>query len=520
MRKILPLFLLLLAAGARLGAQPTWADDVAPILYANCTKCHNPNGIAPFSLLTYNDASSMSFYIGNAVASGLMPPWPPDTNYSRLAHERILKASERQAIIDWVMNGSPSGNLSNAPTPPTYTGSAEIITPDLVSQMPNYTVGSSTDIYRCFVVPSNLPQNEFITEVEVLPGNRSIVHHVLVYQDVANTCITLDNNDPGPGYTSFGGPGSSTATLVTGWVPGQGKYTLPGGMGIELQANANIIMQIHYPAGAIGQTDSTRVQFKFSGGSVRNVSLLPILNHDYNMTDGPLFIPANTIQTFHEQETAFLTASVLTVAPHMHLLGKSIKSWAVDPNGDTIPFISIPEWQFMWQGFYNFRQPVKVPAGSQLFAEAVYDNTSNNLYNPNTPPQNVSAGEATTDEMMIVYFAYTPYQSGDENIIIDSILLSAPPVMNDIVRTAQLYQPYPTPSSGNVNVQYFLPEKGSLTLELFDLGGRRVRLLENEQDAPAGFGTHLLSLEALSPGTYLLQLRHNGITRTKKIVRE
>lgn len=508
-------------SGTRLSAQtPTWADDVAPILYNNCTKCHNANGIAPFPLMTYNDASSMGFFISNAVSAGVMPPWPPDTAYTRLAHERVLSSSERQAIIDWVNGGTPQGNLANAPTPPVYTGSAEILNPNLAIAMPTYTIPTTQDIYRCFVIPSGTSQNEYITEIEVLPGNRNIVHHVLVYQDQSSLPSMLDANDPGPGYTNFGGTGSPTSTLVTGWVPGQGKYTLPNNMGILLQANTNIIMQIHYPAGAIGQTDSTKVNFKFSSGTVRNVTLNPVLNHSYNLTDGPLHIPADSIKTFHAQETATLNASLLTVAPHMHLIGRTIKSWAITPNQDTIPFISIPSWNFMWQGFYNFQRLIHIPLNSQLYAEAVYDNTSANTFNPNSPPQDVYAGEATTDEMLVVYFAYTPYQPGDENIIIDSTILSTPPPpISDVVKTAQLYDPFPSPATDQLTVQYFLPESGNVTLDLFDIAGKQVmNIRSGKQDS--GFTTNTIDVKALSAGTYFLKLTHNGITRTKKIVRE
>lgn len=511
----------LVCSGIRLAAQtPTWADDVAPILYGNCTKCHNPSGIAPFPLITYNDASSMSFFIGNAVSAGVMPPWPPDTNYTRLSHERILTSSERQAILDWVNGGTPQGNLANAPTPPVYTGASEIISPDLTLAMPTYTVASAQDIYRCFVIPTNTTQNEYITEIEVLPGNRSIVHHVLVFQDQSSLPALLDANDPGPGYTNFGGTGSPTSTLVTGWVPGQGKFTLPANMGIQLQQNTNLILQIHYPAGAIGQTDSTKVNMKFSTGTVRNVTLNAVLNHDVNMTNGPLYIPADSITTFYEQETATINATVLTVAPHMHLIGRSIKSWAITPNQDTIPFISIPSWNFMWQGFYNFYRLIHVPLGSQLYAEAVYDNTSSNTYNPNNPPQDVPAGESTTDEMMIVYFAYTNYQPGDENIIVDSTILSTPPApISDIAKTVQLYDPYPSPAKDQVNVQYFLPQPGNITFELVDITGKQLMVLASGNQN-SGFGTNTINVQSLAAGTYFLKLTHNGITRTKKIVKQ
>lgn len=513
------LFTLVIAALPFYATAQTWATDVAPIFYANCTNCHNPNGIAPFSLLTYNDAANEANDIKTAVTNRVMPPWPPDTAYRHFIHERILSQQEIQTISDWVDNGIQTGNLSQAPTPPSYNGQAEIANPDETVQIPTYTVNTPTDLYRCFVMPSGNTTDEFITQVEVIPGNRNIVHHVLVFQDQSNTCYTLDANDPGPGYTWFGDVGSATATLVMGWVPGQGMWSLPNNMGIKLLQNTNIIMQVHYPGGTFGQVDSTHVRFTFSSGAVREVFLAPAINHSTSITNGPLFIPADSIKTFYAEEDVNYNVSVISVAPHMHLIGQTICSYAIDPNGDTIPMINIPDWSFHWQGFYNFQMPIHVPYGSTLHAYATYDNTSNNPENPNSPPQNVTVGESTTDEMMIVYFAYLAYQLGDENIIIDSSLLSSTPeVYPSIVETPQLYAPYPVPSNGQeLHVDYFLPSAGAVTLELIDASGKVV-LVQTSDRSGAGFNSTSFSTTHLTSGSYVLRLTSGGITRTKAIV--
>lgn len=516
--------LIILAFASSLLAQaqaPTWANDVAPIFYNNCTRCHNSNGIAPFSLMTYADAMQVTQSIQTSVQSRTMPPWPPDPAYQRFTHERLLSAQEIQTIVDWVDSGAVAGNLSQAPTPPVYTSNSQMPSPDLVSQMPLYTVNASADLYRCFVMPSGLANDEFITKVEVLPGNRSIVHHALIYQDVANTCVNLDNADPGPGYTSFGGVGSFTATLVTGWVPGQGMYELPAGMGIRLQANTNIIMQIHYPAGTFNQLDSTQVRFTFASGTVRDVTLDPVLNYWSTLTNGPINIPPNATRNYHAQYTVPSDVTVLTVAPHMHLIGRTIKSYAIDPNGDTIPFINIPDWNFHWQGFYNFRQLIRVPAGSVVHADAFYDNTSNNPWNPSFPPIQVNAGEATNDEMLVVYFAYMPYQIGDENIIVDSTLISgnAELISPELpVQTPQLYAPYPVPANGLVNFSYFLPQAGRTTLEIIDAQGRTVVVVKQGEQA-AGYHQLSYDLTGLAAGNYFVKLQQGESVRIKPVLK-
>jgi hypothetical protein len=356
----------------------------------------------------------------------------------------------------------------------------------------------------------------------VLPGNRSIVHHVLIYQDQSNTCVNLDNNDPAPGYTSFGGVGSSSATLVAGWVPGQGLYSLPPNMGILLQAGAKLILQIHYPGVSAAAMDSTKVLFKLSSGPLRQVSLVPVLNHINTMTDGPLVIPANQVMTFHEQTTVLANATLISIAPHMHLIGQSMKVWAVTPGQDTLPLINIQHWDFHWQGAYAFPQLQFVPYGSQLYAEAVYDNTSNNEDNPNDPPQMVTAGEATTDEMMLTYFAYANYQPGDENIIIDSAAATGyhGPEFNDIVHSPQLYDPFPVPMQDQATVHYFLPDDGKVTLELIDARGRRVSAPVLEQNEQSGMHSADFDLHNVPAGVYMLRLQAGSVVKAKKLVKE
>ncbi|MEW6468087.1 MAG: T9SS type A sorting domain-containing protein [Bacteroidota bacterium] len=500
---------------------PTWAEDIAPIFYNNCTKCHNTNGIANmYPLITYSEAVSIAPMIQYNVTNGIMPPWPPDTTYKRLAHERILSPAEVAAIDAWVNGGTPSGNLSNAPTPPVYNTGATMTNPTVDLTMPVYTVNTTTDLYRCFVIPSGVGTTQYIKEIEIIPGNRQIVHHVLAYQDTSQTPVNLDNNDPGPGYTSFGGVGSNTAELIGGWVPGDaGIARYPVGMGVKFLANSYIILQIHYPGGITNQVDSTRILLKLQGGSMREVYLDPILNHVTNITPA-LIIPANQVKSFSEQYFVPINVSLISIAPHMHLIGQKIKSYAVDPNGDTIPLINIPKWDFHWQGFYNFRKVTKIPMNSWLKAEATYDNTVNNPNNPNNPPQTVVAGESTTDEMMIVYFAWTYYLPGDENIILDSSAVLGVENNPDMIVTPQLYAPYPSPANDEVTVDFYLPEKSTVSIELYDMTGKLVASPIEEKEFASGSNTCMVNIKNLSSGIYLVKLRTGDTVRTKKVVKE
>lgn len=481
MKKLLFLLVSVLAFTLKVQAQttPNWAENASCILYKRCTPCHYPGGSAPFSLMTYAEASAAAAGIYSAVVDNRMPPWPPSPAYRNFIHERALSATEKQTLIDWINGGTPQGNPALAPVPPVYTSSEVIQNPDLVSQMPVYTIPPiANDMYRCFVIPTGTTVQQFITGMEVVPGNESVVHHVIVFEDTTNTPLVLDAQDPSPGYLSFGGTGSNASRMLGAWVPGSSPDFYPAGTGIPLSPGANIIIQMHYPVGSSFQQDSTKVNFQLtSDPNTRPVAVVPALNQG-NLTNGPLFIPANTVRTFNAQQIVPAAATLLAISPHMHLLGRSIRSWAVTLAGDTIPLIDIPDWNFKWQGSYRFPQPVKIPAFSTLYSTATYDNTINNPYNPSIPPQNVSLGEATTDEMMLVFFAYLIYQPGDEFMAIDTITgaityngCNATTGAGEL-QSSEGLKVYPNPSSGTA-VRISLPNKFYL-LRLFDASGRLV----------------------------------------------
>lgn len=510
-----------LSTGAVKAQTVTWADDIAPILYAKCTSCHHTGGLAPNALITYTQAFNYKTMIKQYVDNKYMPPWPPDADYKHLAFERLVTAAEKQKITDWVLGGAPQGNINNAPPAPTYTNNAsQLSSIDFSAKMADYTVSTSQDLYRCFVIPTNLASDKFAAEVEVKPGNASIVHHVLVFEDTSQIIVNKDNLDPGPGYTSFFGTGSGTSRLVGEWVPGTAPIKFPANMGIRLKANTRIILQIHYPAGTFGILDSTRVNIKYAPGSPREVYLAPILT-ETSVVNGPFMIPANTVKTFTQQFTNNypLPFTLLSVAPHMHLIGKQYKVFAIGTVNDTIPLIYIPKWDFKWQGVYSFRNPIKMGPNYKVVGITEYDNTAANPSNPNTPPQNIGQGEATTDEMMQTYFAFLLYQAGDENIIIDNsplVGLDETEKLNSVVKTIQLYQVFPNPASSKANLSYFSPERINTTAAIYTIEGKLVK--EWKTELQAGFGDLSLPVEGLGKGQYFISIKAANYTRTRSFL--
>lgn len=499
-----------------LAQTPTWADKIAPIMYKNCTSCHHTGGVAPFSLMTYAQTSNVKSSIRNAVSTGHMPPWPPDPKYSSLAYARTLSDADKKAIIDWANVDAPSGNLATAPTAPIYNDAPAIPNPDWTQRIAKYTVTSNADVYRCFPMRSGTTVDKFITGLECLPGNGTIVHHILIYADESNKCFDLDAADPGPGYTSFGGIGSNSATLIGAWVPGSQPQIYPTGMGVRLKAGSNIIMQIHYAPSSSGKTDSTMLSLKTSTQSLREVYIVPILNHSTSLTNGPLVIPANTTKTFYASYTNALTdATVISIAPHMHLIGKSIKSWAIPPTGDTIKLIKVDNWDFHWQGSYLFKKAMKLPRGSKLQSEAFYDNTMNNINQPNNPPKMVTLGESTTDEMMLIYFSFLAYQAGDENLVLENTTTGT----EDTPLSKTDLSVFPNPTSTDLTLRFDLKEAEAMTIQVFDYQGTMVQNVITNQRFEKGRNERQVNTKDLPNGVYFVKINSDKTYGVQQFVK-
>lgn len=514
MKRIVFLLLSLNATLLIHGQTPNWAEDIAPILYTNCTGCHIKGGIAPFSLVGYKAATDYSIAVKSAVQKRSMPPWPANPEYQRYAHEKLLSNEEIQKIVDWSEGGMPEGNPANAPADPKTKNETSIVNPDLKLKMPDYLVKTVNDEYRCFVIPTGLNAEKYLTEIEVVPGNLSVVHHVLVFHDTSTYPLQLDNNDPNPGYLGFGGTGSESSKLIGVWVPGQDPFKMPQGMGIKLEKQGYIILQVHYPPLIDNITDSSKVYFKFSSTALREVFIAPALNHVApSLQNGPLYVPANQTKSFKSKYTLPVDISVIAVAPHMHLLGQTIKAYGVNLAGDTTRFIDIPNWDFHWQRTYQFKTIIKTPKFMTLWAEASYDNTSQNVNNPNKPPKAVALGEGTSDEMLLVYFWYTTYQSGDEKIVIDG---STPKNVGLPLAQKKESRTYPNPTKDIVTIEPWDGDPQKVVCHIFSLSGQLIQKCEFQYLPEGGIKINLQNVPA---GTWLLRVYDGRRLDLKTIVK-
>jgi hypothetical protein len=416
-RTLLPLGFCLAAATCAFAQGPTYSKEVSRIFQAKCQICHRDGDIAPFALNTYDDAVNWAADIQRVITDGIMPPWKPVAGYGEFRDNYSLTADEKQTILSWIANGTPQGDPADLPDPVVNTGQWPLGVPDVVLTMQQeFTPPRGREIYRCFVLPeTGLDQTTYLSAIDVMPGNRQIVHHVLLYADTTGTAAKMDGQDGTPGYTCFGGPGIPIDTTnlfqaldnlsgLGGWAPGQRTHFLPDGIGIQLPANARIVMQVHYyPIGRTGP-DQTRVGLYIAKNTIqKRLYHIPVVNTEFK-------VPPNEVK---DVTAVFppvrlpLGAQAIFIYPHMHLLGRKIKVDLYDRENNVTPMIYEDNWEFNWQGAYTYVNPIAIPAYSQLKLTCTFDNTADNPKNPNDPIVAVGWGERTTDEMCLAFAGVT-----------------------------------------------------------------------------------------------------------------
>ncbi len=377
---------------------PTFARDVAPILYQNCSSCHHPDQVAPFSLLTYHDAQKRAAQIAAVTAKKVMPPWKAVHGYGEFANERRLTDAQIATLKAWAEAEAPEGDAKTAPPIPQYTDGWQLGKPDMIISMPKpYTIpAGGPDVNRSFVVPVHLPADRYVRAAEVRPGNRRIVHHCTVMYDKSGAARKLEaaQGGPGGGYVSFGGAGFVPAGALPGYAPGIAAEIMPLDAAAPLYKDVDVVFGMHYhPDGKI-ETDQTEIGLYFTDKKpTRSGSLLVlgVLNLD--------IAPGEKSHLETDEITLPVDVELDNVFEHMHLIGKTCKMWAELPDHTTVPLIKIDDWDFSWQTTYRLKKRLSLPKGTVIHGAWTHDNSADNFRNPNSPPKRVTNGENSTDEM-------------------------------------------------------------------------------------------------------------------------
>jgi len=302
----------------------TFSRDVAPILYRECAACHRPGGVAPFSLLNYQDAARRAKLIASVTTSRYMPPWLAAE--PRFQHERKLTAAEIATLARWAEAGAPEGNPADAPPPPQFPEGWQLGKPDLEAEMrfPFTVPAEGPDLYQCFAVPSGSARARWVRALDIRPGDTKAVHHVLLFQDITGTAWKRDS---GGGYPCFGTPGFLPARGLGGWTPGGLPFRPPDGMPVLLHASADLVLQVHYhPTGKV-ETDRTRIALYFTDKKpTRRMMDIPLGS---NGIDIP---PGERAYRVTDHFTVPVDVDALAITPHAHYICKTMLGYAVLPD--------------------------------------------------------------------------------------------------------------------------------------------------------------------------------------------
>lgn len=399
-------------------AAPDFARDVAPIVYARCAFCHRPGEAAPFALLSYDDVKKRAKTIESVVSERTMPPWHPQAGWGEFKDALRLSDAEVATLSAWVDAGAPAGDLSKAPPVPKFTEGWQLGPPDLVVTLdkPFDVPADGPDLYRNFALPLKLEHDQWVSAIEVRPSARGVVHHVLFFLDDSGRARELDGRDGAPG---FRGMGFRRSGSLGGWAVGAIPRRLPEGLAMPLPKGSDLVLQTHFHPSGKAEHEQTTVGLYFAKEAPKRTLMglqLPVLFGRFAGLD----IPAGEAHfTLKDSLTLPCDADLINVGAHAHYLGKTMRATATLPDEQhtQVKLFSIPDWDFNWQGRYEYAQPVRLPKGARIDVELTYDNSAANPHNPHSPPVRVRWGPESEDEMGSISFGLVPVDEKDAKLL-------------------------------------------------------------------------------------------------------
>lgn len=412
-------------------AEPTYAEDVAPILYKNCAACHRDGGMAPFSVLDYDSTVAHADEMRGAVAEGQMPPWHAEGPRGHFLNDRRLTDADKQTILRWIDAGTPRGDMTKLPPRPQFASAWTIGEPDLVLGMAeDYTVPASGTVeYQYFEIPTTLTEDRWVQSIEILPGAREVVHHVLVY---ARTPAPAAAPQPAPAPPNTGAgpsappppplfirdpsqglpedpprtdlahaPPRSLGTLIATEAPGTSVMSFPQGTALLLRKGTVLTFQMHYTAHGHAMTDRTRIGFRFAKEPpAEQLFAGSFVNGNFTLPAGAkdVAVPASL--------GIGRPVRIWGMLPHTHLRGVRWQYKVEKPDGTSEIILNVPHYDFNWQTYYMFAQPIDLAPGSKIMSTAWYDNSSTNKSNPDAT-KDVHWGDQTWEEMQYTGILYS-----------------------------------------------------------------------------------------------------------------
>jgi hypothetical protein len=386
---------------------PTFSKDVAPIIYKNCVTCHQPGTVAPMSLLTYADARPWAKAIGAQVTLGNMPPWHATEPHGTFLNDRRLTQLEKDTIANWVNGGALEGDKKDLPPAPRLTEGWQIGKPDEVLKMaePFEVPAAGAVAYQYFKIPTDFTEDKWVQAIEVRPGARGVVHHILVFskepgeprrKDITTVVPQVPERRPAAGK-----PDNDMGVLIATTAPGTNAMIFQPGAALRIRAGSVLTFQVHYTPNGTAVQDQSSIGLIFANQAPKQeVRTAAFFNPTLILPAGGDNVEVDCVMEFNQD------SHLWAIFPHTHLRGKSWAYRLVYPDGTSKVLLTVPKYDFNWQTYYEFAEPLAAPKGSRIEAVAHYDNSANNASNPD-PTKDVHWGDQTWQEMQYSGITYT-----------------------------------------------------------------------------------------------------------------
>lgn len=375
--------------------------DVSPIFKKNCILCHRDKGNAPFRLTSYQEIKKRSQVIKEAISSKLMPPWTPDPTYSSFYNAPEIDDYQRAKVIKWINQGAV---LRNKEDDLKYI--RKTVSDTILTFSKRHVLCDNKDAYQCFSMDIESTEDRYISGFEVSTDNPEILHHVTVYlakeeDRYLDTWDCLESTIIG--------------TQIGVWTRGKQPFLFDNNLALKIPKGSHIILQAHYAPEYKGRSGDISIGLHYQPDVKKEVKFFTQTNHDF-------VIPANEVKVITLEQKVDSTISLIGLFPHFHFLGRRLECYALTPENKKIKLLRINDWDYYFQGQYMFEKAITLPKGSVIYLNIVFDNTSKNVYQPNSPIRDVGFGHGSKDEMFVLCLTYMKYDENDENLKLGHII--------------------------------------------------------------------------------------------------
>lgn len=397
----------------------TFTKDIAPVVFTSCVSCHRAGGPAPFSLATYDDVRRRATQIAAVTRSRFMPPWKVEPGVGHFVGQDPLTDSQVALIERWAGSGAPQGEPAALPLVPNLPDGWLLGKPDLiVKPARSYTLQAQpTDAFRIFAIRLPVTKRTYVRGIEFHPGNARVVHHANIRIDRTAATRQLDEADPLPGYDGLM-PRSAEYPdgHFLGWTPGQVAPLVSADLAWTLEPGSDLVVQLHLqPSGAVEEVLPEIGLFFSNQPPTRTPTILRLGSQGIEIP------PGESRYVIRDAYTLPVDADLLAIQPHAHYRAREIRGTAQFPDGTSRLVMHITDWDFRWQHVYRQVTPIRLPKGTRLSMEYTYDNSADNLRNPQLPPARVYWGQRSQDEMGDLWFQLLATSDRDRQLMTSEI---------------------------------------------------------------------------------------------------